>query len=149
VTRAYTDVRLRPGASRVLDSLAEEYDLRPVTNGGPDTQSAKIDALRFRSVFDATVLAGYETAAKPPPEPFETAMATVDASPEETVHVGNSLRADVADAAASGVESVWVASGSDESEAAEEVPDYVTRSLRDLLPPPWRRERESVRTTDA
>lgn len=97
MTRDYTGVRLRPSANRVLDSLAEEYDLGLVTNGGPDTQSAKIDALRLRSVFDATVLAGYETAAKPHSEPFETAMATVDASPEETVHVGNSLRADVAD----------------------------------------------------
>lgn len=146
VTRDYTEVRLLPGAGKVLGSLGEEYDLGLVTNGGPDTQSAKIDALRLRSVFDTTVLAGYETAAKPHPEPFETAMAAVDASPEETVHVGNSLRADVAGAAASGVESVWIASESDESEAVDEEPDYVTRSLRDLLPPPWRRE--SVQSAD-
>ncbi|NHN48747.1 HAD family hydrolase [Halostella sp. JP-L12] len=146
VTRDYTDVRLLPGAGKALDALADRYDLGLVTNGGPDTQSPKIDALRLRSVFDATVLAGYETAPKPDPEPFEVAMAALDASPAETVHVGTSPRADVAGAAASGVESAWIASETDGSTPSGEEPDYVRRSIRDLLPPPWRRE--SAQSTD-
>lgn len=133
----YTDVQFLPRAEAVLDSLAADYRLGLVTNGGPDTQSVKIDALGLRDRFETIVLAGYETAAKPDPEPFETAMDALESEPAETVYVGNSPTHDVAGAAACGMRSVWYPDDPDADREPDPAPDYRIDGLAALLDPPW------------
>ena len=140
--RDYTDVQFVDGARDALDALTADYRLGLVTNGGPDTQSPKIDALGIRESVDTVVLAGYHTAAKPDPAPFERALDELDAAPEETVHVGNSLASDVAGANAAGVGSVWIPYEGDghpnEVGPDDPAPDYALDSIRDLATAPWR-----------
>jgi putative hydrolase of the HAD superfamily len=81
------------------------------------------------------VHAGYDARPKPHPEPFERALAALDARAERAVHVGNSPSSDVAGARAAGVASAWLASGEDSPEPA---PTYRLDSLRELIRPPWR-----------
>ncbi|WP_254864626.1 HAD family hydrolase [Halovivax gelatinilyticus] len=131
----YTAAEFLPDAKAVLDTLADRYRLGLVTNGGPDTQSVKIDALGLRDRFETVVLAGYETAAKPDPEPFETAMADLGSSPEAAIYVGNSPEHDVAGGAACGMRTVWYPD--DANDGCSVTPDYRIDSLDELLDPPW------------
>ncbi|UPV76797.1 HAD family hydrolase (plasmid) [Halorussus limi] len=145
----YTEMQLLPDAEQVLDTLADQYQLGLVTNGGPDTQSPKIDALDIRERFDTIILAGYETAAKPHPEPFQQALSEFDATKEQTVYIGNSLSSDIVGANKYGLQSVWkpharslddVNPTAKPTSSSVEIPDYQIDSLQDLTERPWQSE---------
>lgn len=136
VARAYADERdhgnVEPleGVDRALSALAD-LPLGVVTNGAPEMQSRKLAALGLEDVFDVVVHAGYDAPAKPSPEPFHEALSALDARPERTYHVGNSLSSDVAGAKAAGVGAVWLADG---TERPEPEPDHTVASLAELPP---------------
>ncbi|SDR00192.1 HAD family hydrolase [Natronobacterium texcoconense] len=132
--RDQSNVELLPSAASVLESLADDYRLAVVTNGARDAQRQKIAAVDLERWVDAVVVAGHDTLPKPDPEPFERALRTLEATPETTVHVGDSLETDVAGATAAGLESVWVSESAD-SEAYD--PTYCVESIGRLASPPW------------
>lgn len=146
----YTSMEFVPGAVALLNRYDDAYRLGLVTNGGPDTQSPKIDALGLRQWFDTVILAGYETPAKPHPEPFTRAIEELDATRDETIYVGNSLPSDIAGANAAGIRSVWKPhresldatpddGGTDSSGPTSAVtPTYRIAALDELVNPPWR-----------
>jgi len=133
--RDYRDVRPLPGAIEAVEALGERYRLALVTNGGPETQDGKLDALGITDAFSTIVYGGYETAPKPEPNPFMKALTALDVRPRRTVHVGNSIRADVWGADAAGLRVALLADGDDEPITA---PDYLLDSMYDLVEPPWR-----------
>ena len=134
---------------RVLSELGTRYRLGLVTNGGPDTQSVKIDSLGVRDAFETIILAGWDTEPKPNPEPFVRALEDLDSTRSESVYVGNSIASDVLGANRSGLQSVWIPhessldSSPGDTDSAEQpasdltTPDYRLDSLRGLLDPPW------------
>lgn len=122
------------GAREVVSALTSEYRLGLITNGHPELQRRKLDALGMSTRFETTVFAGYETPAKPHPEPFYRALSDVEATPEEAVYVGNLPSIDVAGARAAGLRAAWLA-GSNQRPRPK--PDYVLESLSDLRTPPW------------
>jgi len=139
VAGAYEDpdpeaVAFLPGAEGALDALAASHDLALVTNGGRETQTAKLAALGIADRFDATTFAEPGRPVKPDPEPFDRTLAAMGVAADEAVHVGNSLRADVAGAQAAGVEAVWL-SASDEP--VDVTPDHTIDSMSELRAPPW------------
>lgn len=139
VARAYEDpdptaVEFLPGAESALETLAADHDLALVTNGDRETQRAKLDALDIADRFAARTYAGSTGVVKPDPEPFHRTLAALDIGPAEAVHVGNSLRSDVAGAQAAGMAAVWLARV---EENAEFVPEYRIDSMHDLHAPPW------------
>lgn len=129
------NVRLLDGAEAALDALSRDHRLGLVTNGPRDLQRAKIEAAGLADAFETVVYAGFETAAKPDTEPFEVALAALDASPGRAVHVGNSLDSDVAGARRAGLRAAWVPATDDDPEPA---PDDALDSLAALRDPPWR-----------
>jgi putative hydrolase of the HAD superfamily len=131
--RDHRDVRPLPGAIEAVEALADRYRLALVTNGGPETQDGKLDALGIADAFETVVYAGYETAPKPEPNPFLKALTDLDVAPRRTVHVGNSIRADVWGADAAGLR-VALLDGDDDPVTA---PDYRLDSMHDLTDPPW------------
>lgn len=133
----YTAVELVPGAETVLDRLGADYRLGLVTNGGPDTQSVKIDALGIRDRFETIVLAGYETPAKPDPTPIERALADMDVTSGAAVYVGNSPAADVAGARAAGVPAIWIPDAEGRTLDGVGEPAYTLDSIEGLLDEPW------------
>lgn len=135
--RDHGDVEFLPGAAAALDALAADYRLAVVTNGGPSMQSAKLDALGVADRFETVVYAGHDLPAKPGPEPFEDVLESLDVAADRTVHVGNSLAADVQGAHAAGLRSAWLANG-DVDPNLPPRPDYVLDSMADLADPPWR-----------
>lgn len=134
--RDHGDVRPLPGAETAVERLAGEYRLGIVTNGAPEMQVQKLEALPFADAFETVVYAGYDAPSKPDPAPFYRGLDALDATPERSVHVGNSLESDVAGAAAAGVRSVWLGNG---VESPSPTPDYRIESLRELHHPPWER----------
>ena len=133
--RDHGDVAFLDGAAAALEALADGHALGLVTNGAPDMQARKLDALGLRERFDAVVHGGYDAPAKPAPEPFHRALETLGVAPDRAVHVGNSLEADVAGARSAGLGSVWLRDG---EPAGDVVPDYAVDSLAELVDPPWR-----------
>ena len=129
--RDHGNVEPLAGVESALDAVGDR-PLGVVTNGAPEMQSAKLEALGLTDAFDVVVYAGYDVPAKPSPEPFEAALSALSVRPERAVHVGNSLRSDVAGARAAGVETVWLAEGSDPPERPTPEPDHAISTLAEL-----------------
>jgi putative hydrolase of the HAD superfamily len=136
VARAYADERdhgnVEPlaGVEAAIEATSG-LRLGLVTNGAPAMQASKLEALGLSEAFDVVVHAGYDAPAKPDPGPFERALSVLEASPDRTVHVGNSLSPDVAGAHAAGVRSVWLADPDLEGPVDPE-PDHTVASLEEL-----------------
>lgn len=126
--RDHGNVELLPGVEDAI-SAVDGLPVGVVTNGAPEMQSQKLEAIGLHDAFDVVVHAGYDAPAKPHPEPFETALSELSASPDRTLHVGNSLQSDIAGARAAGLGSVWVP---DSDEPADPEPDYTLSTLSEF-----------------
>ncbi len=137
--RDQSSVDLLPGASAALETLANTYSLGLITNGAPEMQRAKLEAIGLEEAFETVVYAGHETRAKPDAEPFEVALEALGADPARSVYVGNSLESDIAGANAAGMQSVWVpADGVSRSiPESSPTPEYTLESLEELRTTPW------------
>ena len=133
--RDHTNVDPLPGAVETVAHLAEDHRLGLVTNGAAGMQAQKLGAIGLADAFESTVFAGYDTPAKPDPEPFHRALDALGESPAAAVHVGNSLTSDVPGAQAAGVKAAWLSDGT--SDPVPE-PDYTVASLDELTRYPWR-----------
>jgi len=131
--RDQTRVEFLPGAEAALEAVAADHEVALVTNGDPELQSPKVESLGIGDHFETVVHGGHDAPYKPDPAPFHVALDHLGARPERAVHVGNSLESDVAGAHAAGLQSVWLADGTD----PEPEPDYVLDSVADLRTPPW------------
>lgn len=139
VARAYEDpdptaVEFLPGAESALDALGERHSLALVTNGDRETQSAKLAALDIADHFDAMTFTEPDGPVKPDPDHFHRTLSAMGLAADDVVHVGNSLRSDVAGAQAAGVSAVWLART---EEDVDHVPEYQIDSMHDLHEPPW------------
>ena len=141
--RDHRNVEWVAGAREVMGSLSERYRIGVVTNSPADAARQKIDAAGVDDYTETIVFAGHDTPAKPAPEPFERALDALEADPEHAVHVGDSLRSDVAGANAAGLRSVLFApddagvEAPDGSGGDRDVPDDRVASLSELRPPQW------------
>jgi putative hydrolase of the HAD superfamily len=129
----HTAVSLRPGARQALDTVADGgYEVGVVTNGSRRTQTQKLGALGLDDHFETIVYAGEDTAPKPDHEPFDVALSQLDARPERSVYVGNSLHHDVAGAQSAGLRAAWYPGPYDPDHPGNHRPDYHLSSLADL-----------------
>ena len=129
--RDHGNVEPLPGLESALGAVGDR-PLGVVTNGAPAMQSEKLEALGLSEAFDVVVHAGYDAPAKPSPAPFEAALSALSVRPERAVHVGNSLRSDVAGAQAAGVGAVWLAADADPSTPRDPEPDHAISTLAEL-----------------
>lgn len=141
VARAFAEARdhsrvdLLSGARETLDALAADHAVGIVTNGPPEMQSTKLEAVGLDDAVETVVYAGHDAPAKPDPEPFEAALTELGAKPDRTVHVGNSLSSDVAGAHAAGLRSAWVPA--EDGVDPDPEPHYAFESLTELADSPW------------
>lgn len=128
-----TAVRFRPGAEDVLEYARERGQVGLITNGGRKTQIQKLRALGIEDAFDVRVYTDPNAGVYPKPDaaPFERALGALGASPERAIHVGDSLRADVAGANAMGLDSAWIDPGHDDV-VGEHEPTYELDTLERL-----------------
>jgi HAD superfamily hydrolase (TIGR01509 family) len=91
----------------------------------------------LRAHIDSVAISDAVGIRKPRAEIFAAALDPLDVAPEEVLHVGDSLRADVDGAAAAGIATVWITRRVADperrlSEHAGAKPDFVIRDLEEL-----------------
>jgi putative hydrolase of the HAD superfamily len=122
-----------PDTLPTLDRLQHTYVLGLLTNGTPDLQWIKIQGSGIAGYFDQVLVAGEIGIAKPDPRFYGAFLARLEAQPEETLMIGNSLTLDVQGGQAAGLRAVWVnRSGQARDEAI--VPDWEVTDLGELDP---------------
>src|SRR5580658_1111173 len=101
-------VQLFPETWSVLDRLrAQGYPLGVISNH----HDGLLDVLKFHSldqVFESVTYSQEVGAEKPSSAVFERALKRAGCPPDEALHVGDSLRADVEGAQACGLSAVWL-----------------------------------------
>ncbi|MFC4544238.1 HAD family hydrolase [Halosolutus amylolyticus] len=124
-----TAVQFKPGAEAALEHARDRGGVGLITNGGRETQTKKLRALDIEDAFDVRVFTEPSAGIYPKPDtaPFERALSSLEAGPDRTVHVGDSLHADVAGANAMGIDSAWIDTGHGQS--ADHEPTYELASL--------------------
>lgn len=129
-------LRPLPGARELLAELSGHFRLGVITNGIPELQQGKIEALGVGDIFEAVVVSGALGAGKPARAPFEAAVQRLGVRFDQAVMIGNSLRSDIGGANAVGMVSIWLQYGApdeDVAAAAAARPDHTIAALDDLL----------------
>jgi HAD superfamily hydrolase (TIGR01549 family) len=123
---------------RLLASLRGRVPLALCSNFS-HTQTALrvLQEAGLRDHLDVLVVSDEKGIRKPRPEIFQEVLAQLGTAPEETLHVGDNLAADVAGASALGLRTAWVTRRvpAPEERLAEyrgPLPDYQIRDLSEL-----------------
>ncbi|MRI33070.1 HAD family hydrolase [Endozoicomonas sp. OPT23] len=121
------EVKCFPEVQPVLSYLSSKYRIGAVTNGNVD-----VSRLSVSEYFDFSLKGEDFDSIKPEPTLFLKALELANVAPEETLHVGDCLKADVAGAGALGIKTAWF--NPQDKELPEGAnPDYVIRSLTGVL----------------
>ncbi|ENE5198036.1 HAD-IA family hydrolase [Vibrio parahaemolyticus] len=120
-----------PGVKEMLTDLRKHYKLVVITNGPIFSQHPKLKATQMNEWVDHIIVGGEEPEEKPAASIFQKALNLVDVKPEEALHIGDSLAADIAGANNIGILSVWVnATGA--SNPTEITPNFEIRETVEL-----------------
>ena len=120
-----------PGVKEMLVELRQHYTLVVITNGPIFSQHPKLAATEMSEWVDHIIVGGEEPEEKPAASIFHKALKLADVKPEEALHIGDSLAADIAGANDMDILSVWVnPKGSDNSTDIE--PDYEVKDTVEL-----------------
>lgn len=116
-----------------LRTLADRFALGIVSNGPSEIQWYKVRRFHLEELIDAIVISGDVGVHKPDPAIFRIALGRLSSSPGEAIHVGDSLRDDVAGANAAGLGSVWVNRSRQVLAPGDPRPSQEVPDLRDLV----------------
>ncbi|HEY5658115.1 MAG TPA: HAD family hydrolase [Myxococcota bacterium] len=131
-------VSLLPHHVEVLDVVRRRARLGLCSNfSHSETALDVLEASGLRPHLEVVVISDAFGLRKPRPEIFEEVLARLCVAPEEAVHVGDNLRADVGGAAALGIRTVWLTRRVDDPEGALREydgapPDLVLADLAEL-----------------
>ncbi|HCE3245043.1 HAD-IA family hydrolase [Vibrio parahaemolyticus] len=120
-----------PGVKEMLTDLRKHYKLVVITNGPIFSQHPKLKATQMDEWVDHIIVGGEEPEEKPAASIFQKALNLVDVKPEEALHIGDSLAADIAGANNMGILSVWV-NPTGASNPTEITPNFEIRETVEL-----------------
>lgn len=124
-----------PEVKTMLATLRQYYKLVVITNGPVFSQHPKLIATAMAEHVDYIIVGGEEPAEKPALSIFKKALELVECQPNEVLHMGDSLAADIAGANGAGIVSVWVDTGkeSDHEKLSQFPPTYIVTEPQQLL----------------
>ncbi|MBD3242196.1 MAG: HAD-IA family hydrolase [Chitinivibrionales bacterium] len=122
----FEDIELYPDVIPALDALRGHYRLGLLSNGNGYPERCGLPGRFSFVVFSQDI--GIE---KPDPAIFAAACEQAGCRPAELMHVGDSLRTDIAGANAAGAVSVWL-NRSGAKNSSDILPDYEVRTLAEL-----------------
>jgi FMN hydrolase / 5-amino-6-(5-phospho-D-ribitylamino)uracil phosphatase len=108
VADRFRGLKLFPEAVDVVERVRAQTNIGMITNGPSDIQRQKLDLLGIESLFPFILVSEEVNLWKPDPRIFQRAMELGQASPAETVYIGDNPKHDVAGAKAAGIASIWV-----------------------------------------
>ncbi len=137
-------LKLPRATRRVLEAIRPAWRVGVITNGPPEVQQRKLEALGVPPLVDVVVLAHACGArrGKPDAEPFLHALAQLGVLPSRAVMVGDDPRADIWGARNLGIRSIHVRrtnasnAGTDAdavAESIEQVPALAERLLQEQV----------------
>lgn len=103
VETQYETETLMDGALETLALLRRQGYRLVITSNAPPTYQARLTSLSLTNLVDAVFLSDVVGYAKPDPRFFAFVLERMDATPDETVHVGNSYWHDVIGAKRAGI----------------------------------------------
>jgi len=128
-----------PHHGEVLAHLGQRVPLGLCSNFSHSPTALRIlDEADFRRHLHSVAISDSVGVRKPRGEIFAAVLAELDLSPESVLHVGDSLRADVAGASAAGLATVWITRriADPERQLREHTgppPDFVVTDLAEIL----------------
>ncbi len=131
-------VRFPDHHASLLEALADRAKLGLCSNFSRSETALEVLATGgFTPHLGAVVISDAVGWRKPSAAIFEETLARLGVAPEETLHVGDSLRADVGGAASLGIRNVWITRRVADPDAAlakheGPEPDYVVADLSEL-----------------
>jgi putative hydrolase of the HAD superfamily len=120
------------GAVQLVKELSAGFRLGVITNGLPDVQYQKIEAIGLRDVFSCIVLSEEIGIRKPDPRIFHHAANALQIQPVNCLYVGDSYRNDVIGAKSAGMRACWYNPGLSTPENTDKEADFTITSLGDL-----------------
>ena len=108
-----------PGALSVVQNLASCFKLGVVSNGWPDVQYRKLEALGIRECFECVVLSEEVGVQKPHPEIFHHAASLLELRPETCLYVGDLFDIDVVGANRARMYTCWFNPGREQPPTGE------------------------------
>ena len=102
-----------PGIKELLADLRKRFTLVVITNGPEFSQVAKVNTVQLRDHVDHVIIGGQEKEEKPAVSIFNKALSLAQCNKDEAIHIGDSLKSDVAGANNSGITSVWISHDQD------------------------------------
>ena len=97
-----------PRTEETLKKLAENYKLALISNTMSDQPREMLEETGLDSLFETIICSRDLGVRKPNPAIFKHALDEMGVLPGETVHVGDSVEADMEGASASGITPVWI-----------------------------------------
>ncbi len=131
-------IQLLPGYAELLERLRDDFKMGIVTDGLPEVQKRKIQALRLEEMMDSIVYTweyGPERE-KPHPFGFGLMLATLGTSPSNALYIGDNPDKDCRGAHGAGLQFVQVVARANTEEAATVIPneraDFAINNLHEL-----------------
>ena len=100
-----------PGIEQMLSDFRQQLALVVITNGPEFSQVAKVEAVSLQEHVDHIIIGGQEPEEKPAASIFHKALQLAGCEAHEAIHIGDSLKADIAGANKVLIPSVWVSHG--------------------------------------
>ena len=121
-----------PGAVPLVKELSRRFIVGVVSNGLPDVQYRKLEAMGLGEVFSCIVLSEEIGIRKPDPGIFHHAAWLLQLQPAECLYVGDSYASDVVGAKASGMLTCWLNRGQSVTLSEHAKADFLVSSLKQL-----------------
>jgi HAD superfamily hydrolase (TIGR01549 family) len=97
-----------PCTEMTLKRLAERYKLALISNTMSDQPREMLEETGMDGMFEVIICSRDLGIRKPNPDIFRHVLDEVGVSPEETVHVGDNVEADMDGASDSGITPIWI-----------------------------------------
>jgi putative hydrolase of the HAD superfamily len=114
-----------------LDELSRFYNLALLTNGAADIQREKLESTGISKYFAEIIISGEVGYGKPDVRIFQLMASRLNAAPEQTWMIGNSLNSDISGAKASRMKTAWV-NRTGKARDNTLIPDLEVRDLKQL-----------------
>jgi HAD superfamily hydrolase (TIGR01549 family) len=106
--RNHYNTHFYPCAESVLQELSSKYKVALLSNTMSDQPKRLLAESGLDKYFDVIYCSRELGVRKPNPEAFEIVLNELEVHPVETVHVGDSVEADMFGARESGITGIWV-----------------------------------------
>lgn len=106
--RKHYKTNFYPCIEYVLKKLAQSYKVALISNTMSDQPKLLLQEAGYDQYFDLIITSQELGIRKPNPKIFKTVLEELGVKPDETVHVGDSVEADMYGARNSGITGIWI-----------------------------------------